>query len=997
MFSLPSDDLRNLYLYTRHIVFEFYIILQSITCRIRGESNNAKVKVQDGVVYQPINPRILVATEVHIENSMDNINQKAGEDDMGELTVVLNESMEQESSSGTTMEHERLKNKSKRNIVSCLRCRRRNLKCPGGLPCKKCMLAKSRCEYVEDDKNIVVSMKYLTKLQDDIGRLKQDNATLRKDMLNFGSGQRYTRGNPWGNYNGQRINSSLSGDSIEKYSAKSNYTRHHSDSIQSQYLQDDCNEYCQNNFDKYGRVIQSRTGEKVYVGSSSMTFFGLKIQDMLPSVLSDPFFIKRDLNNISNHSNPMENHRFGYFGKNEPEENKILEKEGNTYEITLAKTRTNPALSVNICLPSFADAILYVDTLVNYNDGCFYFFNEGLVKKYISNLYSGKVEENKRIRNRHIYKFRDEQNVNEPTVEEDTSLSETIWYCKILLIFAVGEMYLGSGSLRVSQNVEIDENTNSRHDDMSDPSKKNPPYWPSDNLPGASFFFQASELFAGLFSSGSIDNITKSGGIESVLLYAFYLQVADCVASSYFYFGMALRATLILGWHTDTEEHILNRFELEHRRRLWWTIYMYERMLSSKAGLPLSFTDHSVTTKLPSDFSADMSDYPAFDYDIRGLYTFRPSEPIKNCVLITQVNTEILSSLYFKHPVMNILPIVSESVQKLLTWEASLPSSLRANFADPNPKVLRLVVNIMTEYFQGINLAVRPLVYHLFSKRANELQKGNINTYIDLTKYSKSIWGLLNSSFRASINTIKSLWALFPSNMVALFGWMDREYLFTSAATLVLYSASFDVYAATRDHLDHALTIFNRMKKLGNFPAAYRRAQLLKLIRVLDFNGVMLDLLKAHTKDNNEIVTDVKYNSFGNLNVNLSLDMDMEPNYLRQREKSFSSTTNLQFPDIESETIVPSDHPSVDENFNFNLFSTSDLNLNNLYTNDTLGIEGYTYVDDEEKLWNEITDNAVWLNASQNHNFAPVYEEVESRTDNDDVNMSNESKRERFC
>lgn len=913
------------------------------------------------------------------ENSMGNLKQKASEDDMGEPGVVLNEDNQQEGLFNTRMEHESLKNKDKRTIASCLRCRRRNLRCPGGLPCKKCMLAKSRCEYVEDDKKIVVSMKYLTKLQDDIGRLKQDNAALRKDLLNFGSGQRPTRGFiPWSNYYGQIVNGSLS-DPIERSSSKNNNARRQSHSLGSQYLQDDSNEYCQNNFEKYGRVIQSRTGEKVYVGSSSMTFFGLKIQDMLPSILSDPFLIKRDLNNISDHSNPTEIHRHGYARKIEPEENKILEKEGNTYQITLAKTRTNPALRVNICLPSFTDAMLYVDTLVNYNDGCFYFFNEGLVKKYISNLYSGRTEENKRIRHGCIYKFRDEQNSNDSAGEEDSSLLETIWYCKILLIFAVGEMYLGNGSLRVSQSAEVNEDTDS--EDMGEATKTKLPSWPSDNLPGASLFFQASELFAGLFSSGSIDNITKPGGIESVLLYAFYLQVADCVASSYFYFGMALRATLILGWHTDTEEYILNRFELEHRRRLWWTIYMYERMLSSKAGLPLSFTDHSVTTKLPSDFSVDIGDYPAFENDIRGLYTFRPSESIRNCVLITQINTEILSSLYFKHPVMNILPIVSESVQKLHSWEVSLPPSLRADFTDPNPKVPRLVVNIMTEYYQGINLAVRPLLYHLFSKRASELQKGNINTYIDLTNYSKNIWGLLNSSFRASINTIKSLWALFPSNMVALFGWMDREYLFTSAATLVLYSASFDVYEATRDHLDHALTIFDRMKNLGNFPAAYRRAQLLKLIKVLDFNGVMLDLLKTHTKDNNENSIDVNDNSFGYINDNLSLDMDLESNDLKEREKSFSSTSNLHFPNLENESTVPSDHPNVDENFNFNLFSASDLNLNNLYTGDTFGIEGYTYIDNEEKLWNEITDSAVWLNASLNQNVGPVYEELEPRTD----------------
>ena len=97
----------------------------------------------------------------------------------------------------------------------------------------------------------------------------------------------------------------------------------------------------------------------------------------------------------------------------------------------------------------------------------------------------------------------------------------------------------------------------------------------------------------------------------------------------------------------------------------------------------------------------------------------------------------------------------------------------------------------------------------------------------------------MNSSFQASISTVKCIWSLLPENMVALFGWMDREYLFTSSSTLILFNASFGVHDATKEHLDHALIIFTRMKDLGNYPAALRRAQLLKLISVLDFNGVM--------------------------------------------------------------------------------------------------------------------------------------------------------------
>lgn len=111
-----------------------------------------------------------------------------------------------------------------------------------------------------------------------------------------------------------------------------------------------------------------------------------------------------------------------------------------------------------------------------------------------------------------------------------------------------------------------------------------------------------------MYSGNKIDNFTKPGSIEALLLYAFYLQVADYTVSSYLYFSMTLKTCLILGWHCDAEIERISTFELEHHRRLFWTIYIYERMLSSKAGHPLSFQDVSISCQLPSDF--DMSNPP---------------------------------------------------------------------------------------------------------------------------------------------------------------------------------------------------------------------------------------------------------------------------------------------------------------------------------------------------------------------------------------------------
>ena len=581
--------------------------------------------------------------------------------------------------------------------------------------------------------------------------------------------------------------------------------------------------------DKDGQLIHSRTGESIYVGSSSVTLFGLEINKLVSGAIDS--------------STPS--------GKSVET---VLEREGNAYRIMLGKTHSRPGIDVNFTLPSYSYAMLLVDTFISYNDGCFYFFNEGLVKEGLRRIYD--EDESKPFRP-------DYGKAEDGRSYENESTLETIWFCKVLLIFAVGEMYLGTANNLDGYKLSGRPHRKRRKKDSPKNGEKEENTWKQNKrsrsqrhryksskeaarLPGSGFFNQASELFTGLFASGAIDNCAREGGIEVLLLYAFYLQVADCTVASYFYFGLALRASLSLGLHVDIGKHVLNRYELEHRRRIWWTVYMYERMLASKAGLPLSITDDDISTALPDDF--DMSSPPPGCEN----YIFPEAEFIRNCVKITQINTRILRKLYTRHPSSNILPVVHDLVFSLLKWKRDLPEFINCDFSVPELKISRLVVNLMTEYFQGVNLAVRPLLFHFVMvnlKARKRNAAGHISSadpFIDLSRYSSVILNMLNASFQASINTIRSLWALMLDNMVALFGYMDREYLFTSAVTLILFNSTFGVHSATLVHLNHALTIFTKMRNLGNHPATLRREQILKLLTMLDFHGAMHDLINKH-------------------------------------------------------------------------------------------------------------------------------------------------------
>ncbi|EJS42905.1 put3p [Saccharomyces arboricola H-6] len=941
--------------------------------------------------------------------------------------------------------HKQRQRRQPRSAVACLSCRKRHVKCPGGNPCQKCVASNAVCEYLEPSKKIVVSTKYLQQLQKDLNDKTKENNRLRALLLektvngggkdnSYGTGDHENYAptsdtlevssapaapifdltsnsnttsdnddeedsNKNGN-NGNKVTLSLFANRnydhrLEKYynkpvriftqadngsSLNGNYGNNRDDDDE-----DDDEEISTNFAQRSGRLIESHNGFHYFVGSSSMTLFGLEIQSLVTKYISIKNFRPLPINTkneiINSNLNPTinsfinsNNYLFSSFNFLNPISKIVSMNSINDnlsplmFKIILKNDNdesSSPKDEIHFQLPSYNYAKLLIDCFINYNDGCFYFFNEGLIKCGINKLYL----ENKWLYYDNTKKILD--NENDPVIQ-------AVWFCKILLILAVGEMYLGSINNEMLKN-----------------------YSNQPKLPGSKFFQMGSKIFNCLFSSERLENVTKRGGIEVLLLYAFFLQVADYTLASYFYFGQALRTCLILGLHVDSQSDTLSRYEIEHHRRLWWTVYMFERMLSSKAGLPLSFTEYTISTALPADID-DKSTQAKGNH-----YVFRRAELISNCVTIVKINAQILSKLYQRQPETNIIITLKVVIKQLLEWRNNLSDFLQVDFTqkDEDFKISRLSTNMFTEYFQGINLAVRPLLFHFASIQLKRFKTSN--TFINLQNYSTTISSLLTCSLHASVNTVRSLWSLLQNNMLAMFGYMDREYLFTSSCTLLLFNTAFGIHEQTLYHLDHSLEIFTQMRNLGNIPAGLRRAQLLTLMANLDFHGIMNDLITKYndilkfdsmngendneTENNNEVKVENE-NDKVNTNADLVINCD-KPSIIKN--ESISNIANI-LPESAKPTInnYSGGKDNVDD-ININnsepssFFDIITASLENSYQT-TLTKKGsqvmeknmdqldpiHNLNDDDlqqlledlgnidrsdEKLWKEITDQAMWL------------------------------------
>lgn len=55
-----------------------------------------------------------------------------------------------------------------------------------------------------------------------------------------------------------------------------------------------------------------------------------------------------------------------------------------------------------------------------------------------------------------------------------------------------------------------------------------------------------------------------------------------------------------IGLHRNQKNLNLSAVEREHRRRVWWTVYCFERLSSSRLGYPTSIQDDVIDVEYPS-------------------------------------------------------------------------------------------------------------------------------------------------------------------------------------------------------------------------------------------------------------------------------------------------------------------------------------------------------------------------------------------------------------
>lgn len=460
--------------------------------------------------------------------------------------------------------------------------------------------------------------------------------------------------------------------------------------------------------------------------------------------------------------------------------------DGNNFSIIRTSTSSSNVKSINeisLSFPSRDRAMQCFQAFKFFLGTCFYFVNPGQFLHALEQTYELSEGNERPLETNHV-----------------------LFYGCFILIMAIGEMYLAHRS-----GLSL-----------------------GSAFPGYSYFEQVSPLIDVAFE-GIKSGVCSVDTVQTLLLYAFYYQIIDSSSGHYLIAGVAMRTALVLEMNKEQGKDAkrLSRNELEHRRRLFWTLYVVDRYCCAKMGFPLSISDESITTELPTDLVTTESS----QNDPDNVYEFPDADYLVSFIKISQISSSIVTNLYHNKHQADLVPVMLELLVKINEWRHNLPDSLKVEYTEKGIlNTTRTIVSIHSKYFQCINITIRPVLLYFVRQRLHTLRTKK--SPLNLSTFSKDIISLLTASLKASLQTIRSHSVLSRRDEVAKYGYLDREYVYSAISTLVLFNAAFGVNISASQQINEGLWLLTGMERIGNRNARRRKEQIFNLIKTFEDNGI---------------------------------------------------------------------------------------------------------------------------------------------------------------
>ncbi|KAJ6014958.1 C6 transcription factor [Penicillium herquei] len=263
------------------------------------------------------------------------------------------------------------------------------------------------------------------------------------------------------------------------------------------------------------------------------------------------------------------------------------------------------------------------------------------------------------------------------------------------------------------------------------------------------FYANALQYAPTMCDARSIENIEAM-----VLLVVYHLRTASSHGMWYM-IGLAMRTAIDLGLHRKANEISMDPFSAQMRRRLFWTVYYLERVVSMSLGRPFSISDRHIDLDLPWDVDDDVED-PAIltaPQDLTktsnltfAIYLFR----------LRRIDSRIQHKIYrADRPLSSLRPKMDPLYLELEQWKESAFLRFRGSDLDYPMLHYNRAVRLLIQPFLPL-LPITDPYYHICLRAAGDICQSHKRLHQTL-EYGHSFLAV-QTVFMAGITLLYAVW-----------------------------------------------------------------------------------------------------------------------------------------------------------------------------------------------------------------------------------------------
>lgn len=206
----------------------------------------------------------------------------------------------------------------------------------------------------------------------------------------------------------------------------------------------------------------------------------------------------------------------------------------------------------------------------------------------------------------------------------------------------------------------------------------------------------------------SVREASPIHNLEATVLLILYHLRSESRNGLWHLTGLAMRTVTDIGLHRAASTLSLPAFEVQMRRRLFWSIYSLESILAGTLGRPISLSDSDIDQPLPASIDDDnrLSDVPqdAFSANQNPEQQALPPTNLSQFILLSQLHifeARIQRKVYrVDKTTIALLPKMHRLMADLETWRSIVLPTLQANEHD----------RVFLHYYRNIRLLLQPFL-----------------------------------------------------------------------------------------------------------------------------------------------------------------------------------------------------------------------------------------------------------------------------------------------